>query len=72
MKAFQRANAQRERRQKNVVLTLEHEQLLDRLKETCGISHSGIFRRGIELVAKEFEPVLKSRGINLGVINGNG
>ena len=55
-----------------VILTSAHKDLLRHLKESCGVSHSNAIRRGIELVVKEFEPVLKGKGINLEVSNGNG
>lgn len=52
---------------KFVDLTAEQKLLLDSLKSECGMTYSAVFRRGIELVAKEFEPVLKSRGFVLEV-----
>jgi hypothetical protein len=65
MEAIQCALARKERRQKNVVLTPEHEAILDLLKDACGIPNRRVFLRGIELAAKEVAPTLRGGVLSL-------
>ena len=51
----------------NVVLSPAHKETLRELKFRYRLSNSAVFRLGIELVAKEFAPVMKSQGACLGV-----